>query len=285
MKTSSCDFLQRITRGGLFGVIVSAFAFTPLNTHAISVVNGSFEAGLIGWNTYGDVSVQGAGFGLDPTAGSSFAVLTTIDEIEPSVYGTPLSGNFAMAFNDPNQFAGLGLPVDVPAFVDAIYPQYSTNLPNAAPFPHTGSVLNQTIHVEAGSVISFDYNFLSDDYNSSTGHHGDFAVVAINGFDFFAPLDDHLLSPSNVDLSPASLLLTTGESGFHTFSYFASTEGYYTVAVGVFDSYDSSVMSALAIDNFTVTKVPEPATLLLMGGGLIGIFSMRRKFSPRKCRK
>lgn len=101
------------------------------SAHTISVVNGSFESGLLGWAVYGDVSVQDSNFGIDATDGNNFAVLTTIGQAEPAVYGVPLSGTFALP---DDELPTLGLAsADLIAFIDALLSQYDyTTFPAAS---------------------------------------------------------------------------------------------------------------------------------------------------------
>jgi hypothetical protein len=42
------------------------------------IINGGFEAGILGWETFGDVSIQSATLGTAPTQGNSQAFLTTL---------------------------------------------------------------------------------------------------------------------------------------------------------------------------------------------------------------
>lgn len=258
-------------------VLMLALPFAN-SAQAISVVNGSFEQGLLGWAAYGDVSVQDSNFGIDATDGNNFAVLTTIDQAEPVVYGVPLSGTFALP---DDELPALGLAsTDLIAFIDALLSQYDYNIPSSLN-PQTGSVVKQTVYAEAGQQISFDYNFMTNDYSASLLSHTDMAVVVINGLEAIAPLDDHLFQASNAQLNNNPNLLTW-ETGFQTFSYFAPTSGLYTIGIGVFDGSDASVMSALAVDNLNVTDVPEPVSIALMSAGLLGIAAVRRKRSDSR---
>lgn len=246
-----------------------------VSAEAISVFNGSFEHGLLGWNTYGDVSVQGSSFGIDPTDESGFALLTTIDADEPVVYGTPFSDTFALS---GGELAALGYTGTDPVEYDTrLHAQYDY-LRDYSLRPHTGSVVKQTVYADAGQYITFDYNFLTNSGNASI--HGDLALVVINGTDVLAPLDNHLLNVSTAHLNDNPKLIPW-DSGFQTFSYFAASSGYYTVGIGVFDTADSDLMSALAVDNFKVIDIPEPSSAGLLALGLLGLGAIRRRRSTR----
>lgn len=57
------------------------------------------------------------------------------------------------------------------------------------------------------------------------------------------------------------------------------SNGFLNVSGLTFDSITfSSTNYAMEMDNFTVAPVPEPASMLLLGSGLIGIAGLRRKF-------
>lgn len=57
------------------------------------------------------------------------------------------------------------------------------------------------------------------------------------------------------------------------------SNGFLNVSGLTFDSITfSSTNYAMEMDNFTVAPVPEPASMLLLGSGLIGFAGLRRKF-------
>ena len=97
-------------------------------------INGGFETGdFTAWETIGDTSIETAEFGVIPTQGDFQALLTT---------------DFGSVSDDIlENFLGLNS-----GDIDGIGNGDATQ----------GSALRKTITVEAGDVLSFDFNFLTD---------------------------------------------------------------------------------------------------------------------------
>ncbi|MDJ0716086.1 MAG: hypothetical protein QNJ54_17965 [Prochloraceae cyanobacterium] len=117
-----------------------------------------------------------------------------------------------------------------------------------------GSAIKQTITAKAGDVLSFNWNFLSNE-----SLNGDYAFITLNGL-------------SELGNSAATLLTSNmpflKETGYQTFSYTVTTSGTYTLRIGVVDVNDFNETSALLIDDVKLTSteppksVPEPTSSL-----------------------
>lgn len=117
-----------------------------------------------------------------------------------------------------------------------------------------GSAIKQIITVNSGDILNFSWNFLTDqepdpDYN-------DFAFFTLSST--VNQLAD-TNSPTNFSFS-----WLFKETGYQ--SYTIQQAGTYTLGFGIVDVGDSTVNSALLVDNIrltsSVTTVPEPSTLI-----------------------
>ncbi len=108
-----------------------------------------------------------------------------------------------------------------------------------------GSSLSRTFTVNAGDVLSFDWQLLTRDNNNA-----DYAFLTINGQELT------LASASDATLAADGLYLT--ETSPSTFQYVFTSAGTENVSFGVTDVGDYAVSSALVLDNVTVGAVPEP---------------------------
>ncbi|MGC1396702.1 MAG: hypothetical protein WA828_20775, partial [Coleofasciculaceae cyanobacterium] len=111
-----------------------------------------------------------------------------------------------------------------------------------------GSAMKTNFTVEVGEILTFDWNFLTDDFQAS---NNDFAFFTLAGEDI--KLADTFSAFSNSFDNPTSFLHQTG---FQTASYTFTTAGTYTFGVGVFDVGDGSIDSGLMIDNVSLSRPP-----------------------------
>jgi hypothetical protein len=100
--------------------------------------------------------------------------------------------------------------------------------------PTDGAALETSLHLHAGDVVTFQWNFTTDDYLP----YKDFAFASVNGAAFL--------------LSDIQSTGSYGSTGWHTFSYTATADGTYTIGTGVMNDKDMQVMSYLAVDNIEV---------------------------------
>ncbi|WP_165223043.1 PEP-CTERM sorting domain-containing protein [Aquisphaera insulae] len=109
-----------------------------------------------------------------------------------------------------------------------------------------GSALMTTITVSAGTTLSFDYNFLTDEPMTSP-------LDAVNDFGF-------LTAPGLASLADTfSPLVPWGsgflrETGYRTFSETFAVAGTYTLGIGVVNVVDEMNNSALLLDNFRLSS-------------------------------
>lgn len=229
-----------LTAGVVSLISLSSFTSTA---NAASIANGSFETGnFTGWSTIGNASVETAEFGTDPTKGTSQASLTTeFDTVSSSAL---------------ESFLGLA-------------PKSLSGLRNGKVVE--GSAIQQTFTAKAGDVLTFDWNFLTNESSESSSTNNDFA---------FATLKPFLLELADASSASATSLTSfPDETGFQTFSTVISTPGTYTLGVGVANVGDTLFDSGLVVDNAKLTPVPEPSSVLgtLALGVLVTGSVLRRK--------
>jgi hypothetical protein len=228
--------------------LATAISLLASSTSASGVVlNGSFETGdFTDWTTTGDTSVQDLGFGVTPTDGNYQAALQTLADTT----GTSAAGL--------ESFLGLS----------------SGTLTNSG--ATEGSAILQIIEANTGDVLSFDYNFLTDEVPGNS----DF-----NDFAFFT-LDNNLISLADTfspDLFSPSFSSFAEETGYKSFSYTLTSAGTYTLGFGVVDvdntgGGDTAVNSGLLVDNVRTTPVPEPMTIF----GSLAALGFMKKFSKKR---
>jgi len=127
--------------------------------------------------------------------------------------------------------------------------------------------------VEAGDVLTFDWNFLTEDGNAQG--FNDFAFVSLS-----QTVQELADTFSTVPVSFVSLTEFENQTGYKTFTYTFQTAGTYSLGIGVTDVTDGSADSALLVDNVSIsrpgdsTTVPEPTSLLgILAVGALGFGS------------
>ncbi len=194
-----------------FGFIQADLAVAELLGNR-EVRNGGFEnKDFNSWKTIGNASIQTAEFGIAPTEGDFQALITT-------ALGT---------VNDTEIETFLGLNLGE---IDLIGNGDATE----------GSALQKQVVVETGDILSFDFNFLT---NETT--FDDFAFVSV------IPNTNFELA----DISSASVLSSTRfelETGYDNFTYEFTEAGTYNVGIGIVDVTDTAFESGLLVDDFKV---------------------------------
>jgi PEP-CTERM motif len=278
---------------GLFAIIVAIIFiyFQPFAAQA-AIINGSFETGTFaGWNTIGDTSIQTSSIGIAPTDGTSMALLTTLCDSQSGAHcetilrELPFSATSAV----PSTVVTEGFFGFTSAEINTFIPREVG--PPTAGFPlrgfpaGEGSGIKQTVTGNAGDILSFDFYYVTNE-GVLNGDQAFFALIPTGGgpkvLMFLNPLTGQG-SISPVDLcnrqvgssncAPSSNRTTDWQ---HV-AFALPSHGTFTAGFGMWEVAEGTVPSALFIDNVQLTSVPGPSTLVLLGVGLAGAASLRRR--------
>ena len=188
-----------------------------------SIENGDFETGdFRNWNTIGDTSIEteDLAIAIFPPVGTSQALIT----------------------NGYSDAGGSVIDSDLEEFLD-LAPGSLDNLVNGD--ATEGSFIKQTFTVEAGDVVSFDWNFLTNEATPSA-EFNDTAFLTVNGFTFeLADTGANFVDANNVDEFEQ-------QTDTQNLAFSIANAGTYTIGFGVVDVGDDIVDSGLAIDNVAV---------------------------------
>ncbi|MDE5082377.1 MAG: PEP-CTERM sorting domain-containing protein [Trichodesmium sp. St18_bin1] len=196
------------------------------------------------WNSFGDVITSSNQVSLTNAFSDGF------DDTE----------NFNLSSNDPLSGTDLEFELGLPEFSDP------TNFVDAT----EGSAIKTTVTVKTGDVLSFNWNFLTNDSSFNPEGVGDYAFLQVN--DTLVTLGD---TNSSLGLSSTNFIQETGSQNF---SYTFSADGAYSLGLGIVDVIDTSNSSALVVDNLQVKTVPEPSTIfgLIISIGSFGLLKRRK---------
>ncbi|MEQ9355156.1 S8 family serine peptidase [Coleofasciculus chthonoplastes] len=203
------------------GEIVTNITFGNQQIEDLSPqLNLSFETGdFTDWNSIGDATIQTVTIGSTPTDGTFQALIT--------------NGQGSVSDSNLETFLGLNSgDLDNLGNGDAI----------------EGSALQLTpITVKAGDILSFDWNFITNEQTPS--NYNDFGFISISS----TLLSE--LADTNQQFNRF-----TGSFGkqtnYGTFDYQFTQAGTYTIGLGLVDADDNSVDSGLLVDHFQIT--PDP---------------------------
>jgi hypothetical protein len=105
--------------------------------------------------------------------------------------------------------------------------------------PTDGSAIKTTKTLQAGDIVTFDWNFVAHDYMP----YNDFSFATVNNVPYM--------------LAPVQVVGDYGTTGWKTFSYVAPTSGLYTFGMGVFDVNDTALDSHLLVDDLRINGVSQ----------------------------
>ena len=193
----------------------------------------SFETGdFTDWTVLGNTSIETADFGLNPTDGNYQALLTSGNG---SVSDLQLEGSIGLNSGELDKLINRDSLINQ----DAI----------------EGSAIEREITVEKGDTLEFDWNFLTNE--EFKAYYNDFAFVYISDApDSLIKLADTHHKTINFSDSEFSK-----ETGFATFSHQFTNSGTFTIAVGVLDTVDDLVDSALLVDNFSIKQMVDNSSI------------------------
>jgi hypothetical protein len=263
---------------------------------SILTTNGSFETGdFTGWQRVGDTLLVNSSFGIAPAAGTYQALINDGGvggvpnpgyPVYPSGFDDTYSGTPLATANGPLPSLENFLGISVRALQNACV----VGVPGEFPFPATcqlmeGSAIQQSFTGSAGNVLSFNFDYLSDD-------NVDFAFAVVDGTVAFLGRGPYQNNNSCVayplapfpPYSSGSLSSPTGylfDCGYQTFSTTLTSSGTHRIGVGVVGVSDNLYGSAILVDNFQLTSTPEPSSWLLLGTGLLGLIVFRKKSAVR----
>ncbi|MFS0518390.1 hypothetical protein ACEYW6_27235 [Nostoc sp. UIC 10607] len=224
---------------GSYTFSLKTFPFPSPSTN-VTLANSGFESGnFTGWTTLGSTSIETTTFGSGSTEGNFQALLST--------GGATFDGSIIEKFlvledNSLNNFDG----------EEVI----------------KGSAIQQQFTAKSGDILSFDWNFLTNEVLPPVTF-SDFSFVSISSSDNSV---SSLLELADVTDTTSEFSLTDffQETGFGTFSLKLPTTATYTLGLGVIDVGDNDFDSGLLVDNFKLTSVPEPTNEL----GLLGFSTL-----------
>ncbi|MDJ0553212.1 MAG: trypsin-like serine protease [Microcoleaceae cyanobacterium MO_207.B10] len=236
------EFIEQL--GGQFvGDFVPELKPTPTpkpTEPKYGIENGSFEKGFSGWSTIGASTIQNSNFGITPSDGDFNALIL----------------NDLLAVSDYQIEDFLGLPL------------YSlVDLSPTGSFPAQGSAIKQTFQAKAGDTLTFDFNFLTDEFTPDEIYN-DFYFVSISGLDILADTFSPFVDSATIFVE---------ETEYQSFSYVIPETGTYTLGLGVIDAEFPGILSGVLIDNVKLSSVPEPGTILGLFASTLGGFCLLKR--------
>lgn len=263
------------------------------------ILNNGFEDNFNNWETIGETQVVTADFGIEPVQGEQMAFLSTafeevigLDEnFEAVVGGSAVTAEFISNFPNLPEFLGLPSGFIGGRSLQSIVDEFSAGLigeDDPQPIPFEGSAIQQTFTANGGDLLSFDWNFLTNEAvgesaiaDNTFPFFNDFAFVSVRTEGeviFLEPLADTQSNFSDTD--PDDFFGKT--TGFNEFAFVVPETGEYTLGLGVVDvSIDETGerVSGLLVDDVAVDEInPE----LVFGSDLADSLEIGVDFTGRQ---
>ena len=267
------------------------------------ILNGGFENDLNGWQTLGDTSTQGNFQGIETLGGQSQGLLTTGCPTTPFADGecfdTQNTNNFRQddprtdgrnsVFNYSGKDLGdangnnFGDDNNLQTFLgltpNSLNVERQGGTIDGTRTPKEGSAIKQEITVTEDSIITFNWNYVTNDGQNPTFGNQDYSFVTI--YDTGSAPGDReiqILGDSDGDIStPTEGDRTTFEENGNGYRFFSSEllpPGTYVIGAGVVDVDGTGLTSGLLLDNFEVVPFDFSSTA---GLGLVaGVFGLSR---------
>jgi hypothetical protein len=148
---------------------------------------------------------------------------------------------------------------------------------------YEGSALKQVVAVEAGEILSFEWNFLTNETSFSLDPN----IGSLNDYAFFLVNDEvNVLADINDAIVPSSFFVS--ETGNRSFQYRFNRAGSYTIAFGAVDIDDFTVTSALSVSHVTLTPSSDPTsvpeTTPILGLLILAGLATGRRSIPKRSR-
>ena len=217
-------------------IVWAALLCAVCASSARALVNGGFETGTTaGWTVIGQGTTKNASFGVTPTAGTRMGYIDTTGNL--TVLPPPIITALGL---DSADIMGLAI----------------------GGAPTRGSCMYQDVTVAPGDVLSFDWNFCTDELDQ-TATFNDYAFLSISdtasltttSTAFF--LASRNASTYNTVSPPPGFDGQTGWTLGDTYTF--TSAGTFRVGFVTFNVGDSGVNSALLLDGVSVT--PEPGVI------------------------
>lgn len=308
---TSLSLRSLINLGGLFGLVgLTNLCLThPLQAQTLSfddaITNRGFESNFDGWNTIGDTSIQNTFQGIDPISGNNHALLTTSCPDSPFASGECFDTQNPTSFrqDDPNggianrtfNFSGLdqadanannlGQDSNLQTFLglgaNSLNVEREGGNIGGTRTPKEGSAIGQTVTLDEPGIITFDWNYLTNDGTDPIFGNQDFSFVTI--YQDSSDVADREVNILGDSAGAVTTPILPGQTSFEQvggYQFFSSEvlpAGTYFVGAGVVDVDGTGISSALLIDNFEVVPFDFSATAGLgLVAGVFGLSRLRR---------